>query len=147
MSDEEKYTETLYVKRGDQYIAWGNTDSPLSSDRQAMKAGTFRLIHCSGDGAYRIRTDVTPDTAAFIAAASIAQDAMEQALIEAARVSPKVTSALTAKQRKILKNFQDQMIKAGGFVPHYWHAASPNEIATAGVNAVLEQLLMGGGGE
>lgn len=146
MSDEEYYSETLYVKRGDQYVPWGNTES-LTTDRHGMKAGTFRLIQCSGDGAYRIRTDVTPDTAAFIAAATIAQDAMERALVEASRISPKVNTSLTAKQRKILDRFQDQMLKAGGLVPHYWHAASPNEVATAGINAVLEQLLMGGGGK
>ena len=142
MNEEEYYSETLYVKRGDQYVPWGNTES-LTTDRQGMKAGTFRLIQCSGDGAYRIRTDVTPDTAAFIAAATIAQDAMEKALLEASRMEPTVSTSLTAKQRKILDRFQDQMIKAGGLVPHYWQIKSPNEIATAGVNAVLEQLLMG----
>lgn len=143
MNEEDYYSETLYVKRGDQFVPWGNTES-LTTDRQGMKAGTFRLIQCSEDGAYRIRTDVTPDTAAFIAAATIAQDAMEKALLEASKLKPRTDRSLTAKQRKILNNFQDQMLKAGGLVPHYWHVASPNEIATAGINAVLEQLLMGG---
>lgn len=146
MNEEEYYSETLYVKRGDQYVPWGNTES-LTTDRHGMRAGTFRLIHCSGDGEYRIRTDVTPDTAAFIAAATIAQDAMEKALLDAARVSPKVKTPLTAKQRKILNNFQDQMLKSGGLVPQYWEVKSPKEIATEGINAVLEQLLMRGGGE
>lgn len=146
MNEEEYYSETLYVKRGDQYVPWGNTES-LTTDRHGMKAGTFRLIQCSGDGAYRIRTDVTPDTAGFIAAATIAQDAMEKALIKASLIAPKVNTPLTTKQREILNNFKDQMRKAGGIFPHYWEVNSPNEIATAGINAVLEQLLMGGGGE
>jgi hypothetical protein len=104
-------TEQLYVKKGRRYVPWGNTAS-WNSGNDAMKIGTFRLIHCPEPGYYRYRHDVTPDTAAFLAAAGLAQHAMEKAIHERAIATPldsSISVPHTPEQQAIIEKFRHDM--------------------------------------
>jgi hypothetical protein len=127
-------THQLYIKRGRRYIPWGN-GTDWSADHDAMEIGGFRLIHCPEPGHYRTRHDVTADTAGWVAAAMIAQDAMERAMQERAIAQPQ-TQQYTKRQMELIEQFRRDMAAAGGLVPSYWSHGAPHEIAQAGVDAV-----------
>ena len=128
---------TLYTKKGRRYVVWGNLQDHDWHRKDAMRAGTFRLTYCPEDGSRRHISDVTPDTAAFAAAAAIAQRAMEQAILERAKAHPLPReSPTTPEQEAIIRKFRDDMIAAGGLMPAYWEYATAYEIAKAGVDAV-----------
>jgi len=128
-------TETLYIKKGRRYYPWGNE----SFANDVMRVGTFRLTYCPKNGHYRYTQDVTPDTAAFLAAASIAQWAMEQAILESAKSKPQSSSVpWTEKQVKLIEKFRSDMAAAGAFIPSYWTNSTAYEIAQAGIKAVEE---------
>ena len=61
----------LYIKKGKRYVPWGNLED-RSYFQDVMKVGTFQLVHCVESGHYRYRHNVTPDSAAFVAAAFVA---------------------------------------------------------------------------
>jgi len=128
----------LYEKRGRRYIPWGNGDR-WDSDRDAMPIGGFRLIHCPAPGHYRYRHDVTPDRAAFAAAAMHCEHAMVEAMNTAAMARPGARGPVpyTAEQRAIIERFRRDMAAAGALVPEWWTSASAEDIARAGVEAVL----------
>ena len=128
---------TLYVKRGHRYQPWGNLEERWYDD--PMQAGTFRLVHCPAPGHYRTTHDVTPDTAAFLAAAELAAVAMEKAMQERAVASPQLSSKhCTARQRRLIEQFRQDMAATGALVPSYWTHASARAIAQAGIDAVRE---------
>ena len=126
-------TEVLYKKVGRRYIpvsqTFGGYDSPT------MKVGTFVLTYAYTDGGRSYSYDVTPDTASFVAAAKVAQQAMEEAIQEKCKYKPEHVK-WTKKQQAIMADFQHQMFKAGGNMPTWWTSASGYEIARAGVDAV-----------
>jgi len=126
---------TIYFKQGRRYVPYGNVSDWRYPDIDLMQAGEFRLIHCVSDGSTRYIYNVNPDHAAFLAAASIAQVAMEQAIGEAAKSKPELM-AYTPRQREILERFRQEMIEAGGLLPIYWRNNSASEIAAAGIAAV-----------
>lgn len=130
-------TEQLYVKRGRRYLPWGNAED-WDREKDVMKIGTFRLIHCPEPGHYRYRYDVTPDSAAWVAAAMVAENAMQKAIVDAsiARPSSHGSHPYTPEQQRIIEQFRIDMAAAGGLVPSYWTHNSPIEIAEAGINAV-----------
>jgi hypothetical protein len=101
-----------------------------------MKAGTFRLTFCAGEGSYRYQYDVAPDTAGFVAAAQIARVAMESAMQAAAVGRPLGTSMYTKRQQEIIERFRQEMAAAGGLLPSMWQQSSVHEIAQAGIDAV-----------
>lgn len=132
---EATQTTTLYTKRGRRYVPYGNVSDWRYRDGDAMRVGEFRLTHCVGDGLTRYIYNVTPDTAVFLAACSIAQVAMEQAIMEAAKLKPEPMT-YTPKQQEIFERFRQEMAAAGGLLPIYWRDSSAAEIAAAGIAAV-----------
>jgi hypothetical protein len=132
---EATQATTLYTKRGRRYVPYGNVSDWRYRDGDLLRAGEFRLTHCVGDGLTRYIYNVTPDTAAFLAACSIAQVAMEQAIMEAAKLKPE-PMAYTPKQQEIFERFRQEMAAAGGLLPIYWRDSSAAEIAAAGIAAV-----------
>lgn len=131
-------TEQLYVKRGRRYIPWGNGDH-WDRDKDAMQAGTCRLIYCPEPGHYRQRHDVTPNSAAWVAAAMVAEHAMQEAMAARAVAQPQALQ-YTPRQRKLIEQFRRDMAAAGALVPVWWTHGSPAEIAKAGVDAVLKAM-------
>jgi hypothetical protein len=125
----------LYTKQGRRYIPYGNVSDWRYHDGDIMRAGEFRLTHCVGDGSTRYVYNVTPDNAAFLAACSIAQVAMEKAMGEAAISKPEPMT-YTATQHEIIERFRQEMAAAGGLVPVFWRNSSAAEIAAAGIAAV-----------
>lgn len=128
---------TLYVKQGRRYHPWGHLEENWHQD--PMPAGTFRLVHCVESGHYRTTHDVTPDTAAFLAAAELAAVAMEEEMRQRAVALPQLGSTpCTAEQRRLIEQFRRDMATTGALVPAYWTHASAREIAQAGIDAVRE---------
>lgn len=125
--------EPIYIKRGRRYIPCGNSQD-WSTD--VLMAGQWRLEFCPHSGSHRYAYDVRPDTAGFVAAAQIAQEAMESAMNAAAVATPSTTTPYTHKQLEIIKRFRAEMAAAGGFLPDYWTHTSANDIAKAGIDAV-----------
>ena len=102
----------------------------------AMPVNTFRLVHAYGEGGRRYHYDVTPDTAAFVAAASIAEKAMVDAMMEASKVQPaQDLNKYTIKQLEAIRKARDIMESAGCFVSH-WKYAGVHDIVRAGIDAV-----------
>ena len=130
---------TLYTKRGRRYIPWGHLEQDWHRDGDLMPIGTFRLVHCPAPGHYRTTHDVTPDTAAFLAAAEIAAAAMEQAMRQRAVALPQLgNKPYTAKQGRLIEQFRQDMAATGALVPAYWTHVSAREIGQAGIDAVRE---------
>ena len=75
-------TEPLYRKVGRRYIP-AYSLSEWSYDKDLMKAGSFRLVHAYSDGGRRYAYEVTPDTAGWVAAATLAVHAMTEAIHKA----------------------------------------------------------------
>jgi hypothetical protein len=125
----------LYTKQGRRYIPYGNVSDWRYHDGDIMRAGEFRLTHCVGDGSTRYVYNVTPDNAAFLAACSIAQVAMEKAMGEAAISKPEPMT-YTTTQHEIIERFRQEMAATGGLVPAFWRNSSAAEIAAAGIAAV-----------
>ena len=104
--------------------------------QRAMKVNTFRLVHAYGEGGRRYHYDVTPDTAAFVAAASIAEEAMVKAMLEASKVQPAQSlEKYTIKQLEAISKARDIMESAGCFVSH-WQYAGVHDIVRYGIEAV-----------
>lgn len=132
--------QVLYIKEGRRYVPWGNVEDP-GHFPDVMKVGTFRLVHCVENGHYRYRHDVTPDSAAFVAAAMIALDAMEKAMLEKAKSNPnKAPKPWTQRQKELIENFRSDMAATGALVPTYWTTSSAYEIAMAGIKAVKQTI-------
>jgi hypothetical protein len=133
---------TLYEKKGSRYKVWGNAQNWYGrGDHDVMRAGDHRLTYCPTDGERRCTHDVTPDTAAFAAAAQIAQVAMEEAILKRSRAAVEEPSRIkewTPQQRAIIEKFKEDMAATGALMPAYWRHATAHEIAKAGIDAVLE---------
>jgi hypothetical protein len=127
-------SEQLYIKRGRRYYPWGNGDC-WDTDKDAMKAGTCRLIYCPEPGHYRHHHDVTPDSAAWVAAAMVAEHAMQEAMASRAIAQPQALQ-YTPEQQRLIEQFRRDMAAAGGLTPIWWTHGTPAEIAKAGVDAV-----------
>lgn len=130
----KKYeTEILYEKVGRRYVPrWDIWTDP----RDIMRPGQFRLVYAYGGGGYRYEYDVTPATAAWVAACMIARKAMEDAMYEAAQSKPSEPRAYTKKQLEIIKRFREEMAAAGGNFPEWWSVTSPQDIADAAIKAL-----------
>lgn len=130
--------ETLYrrVQRGKGFkyeVAYSaqNWDMP-----DLMKPGTFRLTHAYSDGGRRYEYDVTPDTAGFVAAASVARLAMEEAIKQAHQMKPMGVQNYTKKQLAVLAQCRKMMEDCGAFLPTHWQASTPHDISQAAIDAV-----------
>lgn len=129
--------EALYRKQGRRYVPALDIE-PWSHDR--MAPGTFRLVHCYQAGAHRYVYDVTPDTAAWHAAAMQAKAAMVDAMQDQATAFPEPPfREYTPKQRELIEKFRADMAAAGGLMPAWWTHSTAEQIADAGIAAVAQQ--------
>ena len=128
-------TEVLYKKVGRKYVPVRQTFAGY--DSPTIPVGTFVLTYAYTDGGRSYTYDVTPDTASFVAAAKVAQKAMEEAIQEKCKYKPEHVK-WTTKQQAIMQDFQRQMFKAGGNMPTWWTSASGYEIAQAGIDAARD---------
>jgi hypothetical protein len=128
-------TNTLYKKVGRKYVPvrayWAEDER-----NDWMKAGAFRLTYAYKDGGRRWEYDVTPDTAGFVAAATLAREAISDAVHERAIARPSGTTPYTKKQLAIIEEFRQRMADAGGLLPTMWTHATGHEIADAAIEAV-----------
>lgn len=137
MTPLEIATETLYVKKGRRYVPWGTMVDRWDPD--VMRVGQCRLIYCPEQGHKRYVYDVTLDTAAFVAAAQVAQHAMEEAILQKAIARPSADlTPYTEEQYALIQEFRQSMYQLGGLVPSYWVHGTAYEIAQAGINAVKQ---------
>ena len=133
MTNKKFETEILYEKIGRRYVPkWDVWNDP----KDLMKPGQFRLTYAYGDGGYRYEYDVTPSTAAWVAASMLAQHAIEEAIREAAPAKPSEPRVYTKKQQEIIKRYRAEMAAAGGNLPEWWAITSPRDIAKAAIEAV-----------
>ena len=75
-------TETLYSKEGAPLRACIQP-AHWNYDGDMMPVGSFRFVHAYCDGGRRYAHDVTPDTAGWVAAATLALHAMTEAIHKA----------------------------------------------------------------
>lgn len=128
-------TDTLYKKVGRKYVPVDSL-SLIEQNIDRLEVGTFRLAYAYKDGGRRYEYDVKPDTASFVAAMMIAQEAMEKDMLDAAKATPHTSvKPYTKKQLALIEKFKSDM---GDMRPAYWKYASPYEIAEAAVKAVKE---------
>ena len=131
---EGLYTRTMHGTRPRYTLAYSHINDYHIVD--AMKVNTFRLVHAYGEGGRRYHYDVTPDTAAFVAAASIAEEAMVKAMLEASKLQPaQPLEKYTIKQLEAIRKARDIMQEAGCFVSH-WKHAGVHDIVRAGIETV-----------
>lgn len=131
---EGLYTRTMHGTRARYTLAYSHISDYHIVD--AMKVNTFRLVHAYGEGGRRYHYDVTPDTAAFVAAASIAEEAMVKAMMDANQVHPaQPLEKYTEKQLAAINQARDIMQAAGVFVTH-WQYPGMHDIVKAGIDAV-----------
>ena len=128
----------LFTRKGRRYLPWGNALPWHEHDIQPV--GTSRLITVTSDGWTRHTHDIDPDHAAFLAAASIAQSAMEQAINQAAIATPRLPTTYTPEQLRLVEQFRQDMAKAGALVPPFWTHSSARDIAAAAIEAVRAHL-------
>lgn len=130
--------ETLYrkVQKGKRHVYEVAYSAQSWDMPDLMKPGTFRLVHAYKDGGRRYEYEVQPDTAAFVAAASIARIAMEEAIAKAPQMKPMGAMHYTRKQQAVLADCRAQMAACGAFLPTHWHANSAKEISQAAIDAV-----------
>ncbi len=125
----------LYRKEGRRYVL--DCDSTSAYNRDFMKPGQFRLTYAYKDGGRRYEYDVAPDTAAFLAAAMVAREAMEDLMGKAAvAVKREDLKPYTKKQLEVIERFRLEMHEAGGLLPSWWGIPSVYDIAQAGIDAV-----------
>lgn len=128
------YTRTMHGTRPRYTLAYSHINDYHIVD--VMKVNTFRLVHAYGEGGRRYHYDVTPDTAAFVAAASIAEKEMERVMLEANQVQPELGRVqYTEKQLAAINQAKDIMQAAGVFVTH-WKYPAMHDIIKAGIEAV-----------
>ena len=131
---EGLYTREMRGTRARYTLAYSHINDYHIID--VMPVNTFRLVHAYGEGGRRYHYDVTPDTAAFVAAASIAEKAMVDAMMEASKVQPAHTlEKYTEKQLEAIRKARDIMESAGCFVTH-WQYPGMHDIVKAGIDAV-----------
>ena len=126
---------TLYEKRGRKYVPvqdrWGD-------GRDCMNVGQFRLTYCYSEGGRRYEYDVTPATASFVAAATVARQAMEDAIRAKVVSNVHIKVPYTKKQLEILSRFRKEMADAKGLFPLWWENTSACDLSEAAIKAVQE---------
>ena len=137
MTDEVLFRRVETGKRV-RYEAVGVGIGSAYYANDVMTAGQCRLEYVAEEGWHRYRYDVTPDTAAFIAAAMIAEAAMIEKISATARFTPCSKTKYTKKQAAILKQHAAEMEEVGLMYPVWWSSNSAFQIARAGIDAVTQ---------
>ena len=128
-------TETLYRKEGRRYIPTYSL-SEWSDDKDLMPAGSFRLVHAYSDGGRRYAYNVTPDTAAWVAAATLAVHAMTEAIHKANQHTIASGTPWTKKQQAAIAQANAILEAAGIWGRRGWTTAAAHDVAQAGIDAV-----------
>ncbi len=98
-------TETLFRKVGRRYVpAYSLAD--WSYDKDLMPVGSFRLVHAYSNGGRRYAYNVTPDTAGWVAAATLAVHAMTEAIHKANQLTIAGGKPWTKKQQAAISASQ-----------------------------------------
>ena len=119
----------FYKKVGKRYVAVSEYDSEL---RDAFSKGTH-LVHVNLNSTSYV-SNVDPNYAALVAAGLAAKDKMVNALVKGSEAKPKqipCTPAQLDAWNKLKESFGDQMFSI--------YFPSANDVAQAGVNALIEE--------
>ena len=128
-------TETLYRKVGRKYVPF---EIRWTDPRDGMKVGTFRLCYAYSEGGKRYEYDVRPDTAGFVAAATLYRTKIEAAIKDAATSRPVEPTGqpYTKRQKAVLDECRAKMAAVGLLHPIWWQQASDYEISQAAIDAM-----------
>ena len=127
--------ELLYRKVGRRYEPAYNARDAW--DKDLMPVGTWRMTYAYGEGGRRYEYGVTPDTASFAAAALLAREAMERAIMEAIKSRPQLgQAAYTKRQLAAMEACRQHLAEVGVAMPTWWQHSSAHEIAQAALDAV-----------
>lgn len=128
-----KDAEVLYRKVGRRYVPVARA---FDWDRDMIPVGAARLVVAAGDGASLYEYDVTPDNAAFRAAAVLARHRIQQRISEAVTARPQMIEPYTPEQLAIIDQFKAKMVAAGALLPDWWIHITPHELADAAIGEV-----------
>ena len=130
-------TEPLYRKVGRKYVpAYSLAD--WSYDKDLMPVGSFRLVHAYCDGGRRYAYEVTPDTAGWVAAATLAVHAMTEAIHKANQHTVASGTPWTKKQQAAIAQANAILEAAGIWSRRGWTTAAAHDVAQAGIDAVRQ---------
>ena len=130
-------TETLYRKVGRRYVPAYSSEH-MAYDSDLMPVGSFRLVHAYSDGGRRYAYDVTPDTAGWVAAATLAVHAMTEAIHKANQHTIASGTPWTKKQQAAIAEASAILEAAGIWSRRGWTTAAAHDVAQAGIDAVKQ---------
>lgn len=130
-------TEILYRKEGRRYIPTYSL-AAWNYDGDMMPVGSFRLVHAYSDGGRRYEYNVTPDTAAWVAAATLAVHAMAEAIHKANQLTVASSTPWTKKQQDAIAQANAILEAAGIWGRRGWTTAQAYDVAQAGIDAVRQ---------
>ena len=130
-------TEPLYRKVGRRYVPTYSL-AHWNYDGDMMPVGSFRLVHAYCDGGRRYAYDVTPDTAAWVAAATLAEHAMTEAIHKANQHTIASGTPWTKKQQAAIAQANAILDAAGIWGRRGWTTAAAHDVAKAGIDAVRQ---------
>ena len=130
-------TETLYRKVGRKY-APAYSSAHMAYDRDLMPVGSFCLVHAYSNGGRRYAYEVTPDTAAWVAAATLAVHAMTEAIHKANQHTIASGTPWTKKQQAAIKQANAILEAAGIWSGRGWSSTQAYVVAKAGIDAVTQ---------
>lgn len=130
-------TEPLYRKEGRRYIPTYSL-ATWNYEGDMMPVGSFRLVHAYSDGGRRYAYNVTPDTAAWVAAATLAVHAMTEAIYKANQHTIASGTPWTKKQQAAIAQANAILEAAGIWSRRGWTTAAAHDVAQAGVDAVKQ---------
>lgn len=130
-------TEILYRKEGRRYIPTYSL-AAWNYDGDMMPVGSFRLVHAYSDGGRRYEYNVTPDTAAWVAAATLAVHAMTEAIHKANQLTIASSTPWTKKQQDAIAQANAILEAAGIWGRRGWTTAQAYDVAQAGIDAVKQ---------
>ncbi len=130
-------TEPLYRKVGRRYVP-AYSLAAWDYEGDLMPVGSFRLVHAYSDGGRRYAYDVTPDTAAWAAAATLAVHAMTEAIHKANQRTIASGTPWTKKQQAAIAQANAILEAAGIWSGRGWTIAQAYDVAQAGIDAVKQ---------
>lgn len=133
MSYETLYRKVQRGKRTTYEVAYSAQDW---NTPDLMRPGTFRMVYAYTDGGRRYEYEVTPDTAGFMAAATIARQSMEEAIKQASNAKPMGVVHYTKKQLAVLADCRERLESCGALLPAHWVHTSAHDISQAAIDAV-----------
>ena len=128
----------MYVKRGRRYVP---ARTVIDDYVMSIPVGSFVLIHAYTEGGRMYQYDIKPDAAAFVAASTIAKQAMVDVMRSSAPATPKPKSRTYSPQElAIINKFRADMAAIGSLLPDWWEYTTTECIAQAGIDAVKKHL-------